>query len=294
MSRTIPLAAILAVGSLLHFPAAAWTAISDEESTQVVVDEAEVAAKLARKEAKRWEFTPKGKATARLMLESEPVLRWSNPHVGRVYGSVFIWTNEGQPQIAASIFQYFNPNDGFYYVELKSLSRDDLVGRRDGEQLWAPKPAEFAWLPLKEAAVPRPTARERLQQMRKMASTFSAELTDRRESDEGKRIQLRLLPQPMYRLKSAKVDARDGAMFGFVQGTDPEILLLFETVPDKAGAPSWQYGIARLNTDSLVVRRDSQEVWSASEFQFRDQREDSDYVLFKITNDLPSRLPRGG
>ncbi|HEV3023159.1 MAG TPA: hypothetical protein VGX76_11860, partial [Pirellulales bacterium] len=139
----------------------------------------------------------------------------------------------------------------------------------------------------------RHTARERLQQMRKMASDFSAELTDRRESDEGKRIQLRLLPQPVYRSKGARTDVLDGAMFGFAQGTDPEILLVFEATSGPAGADSWRYAVARLNTDTLVVRRDSKEVWSASEFKFREQREDSDYVLFKIVNDVPSRLPRG-
>jgi hypothetical protein len=291
MLRSVGRAAILAVGSLMHFASAGRAAASDEEPSDIV-DQAEAAAKMARDEAKRWEFTPQGKS-GKLTLESDPVLRWSNPHVGQVYGSVFVWTTEGQPQVVASIFQYFTPNDGFYYVELKSLSGDGLAGERDGEHLWAPKPAKVEFSPLDDAAAPRPTARERLQQMRKMASGFSAELTDRRESDDGKRNQLRLLPQPVYRSKGPTAHLLDGAMFSFVQGTDPEILLLFEAAAGPGGADSWRYAVARLNTDTLVVRRDSKEVWSAGEFVFREQREDSDYVLFKIVDGVPSRLPRG-
>jgi hypothetical protein len=278
-------------GCLVALPLGpAQSAPPDEKPSQATM-EAEAAAKLARTESLRWEFRTQGAASTQLKLEEDPVLRWSNPHVGRVYGSVFVWTTNGRPAVVASIFQYFTPNDGTYYVELKSLSRNELEGTRDGKKLWSPRSAEMKWLSLADFDAPRSSKRERLQQMRKMAGEFSAELTDRRESSDGKRVQLRLLPQPIHRDKSPDAELPDGAMFTFVQGTDPEILLLFEADRNAANV-NWQYAVARLNTDSLLLQHKSREVWSASEWTFRDQQEDSEYVLFKIDNDVPTSLPR--
>jgi hypothetical protein len=45
--------------------------------------------------------------------------------------------------------------------------------------------------------------------------------------------------------------ADDGALFAFVVGTDPELLLLIEAQDDQ-----WQYAVARLNRDAIEVLLD--------------------------------------
>jgi hypothetical protein len=42
-----------------------------------------------------------------LALRAEPIMKWSNPVVGSIYGDVFIWTENGRPEAVASISELF-------------------------------------------------------------------------------------------------------------------------------------------------------------------------------------------
>src|SRR5689334_14483361 len=44
-----------------------------------------------------------------LELVREPKLRWSNPAVSDIQGSVFLWVRDGRPLAVASIYQWFSP-----------------------------------------------------------------------------------------------------------------------------------------------------------------------------------------
>lgn len=131
-----------------------------------------------------------------------------------------------------------------------------------------------------DAAVPAETPARRLAQMRSLAIEFTAELTDYRRNDTDERQALHLLTQPIYRYLSDDPELIDGAMFAFVLGTDPEIFLLLE---DRRlqGANHWQYGLARMNDESLMVRHKEQEVWRLQRAKSRDVLRDP-YVLIKV------------
>jgi hypothetical protein len=271
----------------------AWHASSccQAEDRQEIGREAESQAKaesglatqLARDELDKWHLRAASGEPATLTLIDEPVLRWTNPYVGRVYGSVFLWTADGRPAVIASVFKWFSPRDEFY-IELKSLSPERLIGSRGGREVWPSRPAKIAWSVLTGAAAPRDSARERLQQMRELARDFSAELIDRRNDADGRKVQLRLLPQPIFRFDEQKRLSSDGAVFCFVQGTDPEVLLMLQV--DRNGAsPEWAYSLARLNTDELTVRHGSAEVWHVEPLDFAKKGPDDDYVLFRIFDD---------
>jgi hypothetical protein len=62
--------------------------------------------------------------------------------------------------------------------------------------------------------------------------------------------------------KTAHPDLIDGALFAFVQGTDPEVLLLLEAVRHDKG-PRWQFACARATAGGLEAKLDGQVVWSA-------------------------------
>jgi hypothetical protein len=49
-------------------------------------------------------------------------------------------------------------------------------------------------------------------------------------------------------------------VFAFVQGTDPEAILLLEAVK-RDGSPRWQYAFARATSAGLEARLDKQIVW---------------------------------
>jgi hypothetical protein len=72
-----------------------------------------------------------------------------------------------------------------------------------------------------------------------------------------------LLATPLYRYRETSPEGSDGALFAFVQGTDPEVLLLVETAHDGT-APKWRYALASFTDLELHVRQKGSEVWSTT------------------------------
>jgi len=55
----------------------------------------------------------------------------------------------------------------------------------------------------------------------------------------------------------------DGALFAFVEATDPEALLLVEAIRSPtAEAAHWQYTLAKMTSRPVVARRNDEVVWS--------------------------------
>jgi hypothetical protein len=95
--------------------------------------------------------------------------------------------------------------------------------------------------------------------MREAAERFSAE-----SFRDDRRWGLRLLPQPVYRyaLEPAGDDGNfiDGALFGFVEGTDLEVVLALEA--RKTGLESyWEYALARMSDLPMVVKLGEKTAW---------------------------------
>jgi hypothetical protein len=76
----------------------------------------------------------------------------------------------------------------------------------------------------------------------------------------------------------------DGAMFGLVLGTDPEVFLLLEErrVKDKT---TWQYGLARMNNDSRAVVYNEREVWQVQRVDVQERLRDT-YLLTGVPESL--------
>ena len=75
-----------------------------------------------------------------------------------------------------------------------------------------------------------------------------------------------MLATPIYRyeidsVKAAHPDLIDGAVFAFVQGTDPEAVLLVEAVR-QGGGIGWQYAFGRATGYDVEARLGSSVVWS--------------------------------
>jgi hypothetical protein len=96
--------------------------------------------------------------------------------------------------------------------------------------------------------------------MKTIAERFNAAV-DQDEKFESSE-QLRLLTSPIYRYAASEQGILDGAMFAFVQGTNPEVLLLIEAVAADSSAGTWRYGFARMSCFYLRVRQGDQVVWT--------------------------------
>ena len=101
--------------------------------------------------------------------------------------------------------------------------------------------------------------------MKVFADRFQVTMTGMK-ADRSDREELRMLPKPLYHADPGKVHSLDSewidtGVFGFVQGTDPEAILMLEAVR-RDGRSLWQYAFARATGGGLEARLDKIVVWS--------------------------------
>ncbi|WP_088252346.1 hypothetical protein [Fimbriiglobus ruber] len=192
-------------------------------------EQIEAAFKLAQAAAAEYEIRV-GEGDKALDLQREPVLRWSNPSVGVVHGNVFLWTRDGQPLIVGSLFKWFTPFTHMSH-EFQSLTDESIDCNFHGKPVWKTSEPGLQFSDLPKAPALAATAEQRLLQIKQLAKDFAGSKKER----DGTQVELRLLPQPIYRYAVPKKGILNGALFTLVHGTDPEIFVLIEargeTVP---------------------------------------------------------------
>lgn len=195
---------------------------------------------------------------APLNLVPRPILNWTNPERKTKAGSVFIWTDhDGRPAVAMCIYP---SGGGAFDHEFQSLSTSAIQAKLGVSYVWWPREAGINYAAVEDAKVPGKTQAVRLTQMRAFARKFSARIV----GNNSRFKPLRLLTSPVYRYPESKSEGKvtDGAIFVFVQGTDPEVLLLIEAVRDDEGTMQWRYALARMSMVRLEVSRNEKVVWT--------------------------------
>lgn len=211
-------------------------------------------------------------------------LRWANNTRGSEDGVTVLHVHGGLPLAAECIY----PWAGRLECDFESLSRKKIVARRDGQVVWQPQTSGLAFADLPGAAAPESTRPLRLRQMKSLAERFQATLLGWK-ADSSDREELRRLSRPLYRYEPKDGPIVDGAVFGFVMGTDPEVLLLLEAVSNEAaaGARTWQYAFARRTSGELEGRLDAKVVWNAQRFPTQN---DSRQPHFTLGTPIPAGL----
>ncbi len=197
-------------------------------------------------------------------MKPQAVLRWGNSIRGKqeADGVFVLWTNKGRPEASASVYPWY----GYITHELVSLSRGaKMEARQEGRVIWSPKVPGVAYKDLPGAPAPAASPAGRLRQMKVLADRFQVKMTGLK-ADRSDREDLRMLAKPLYRAEPGKAqspdpDWIDSGVFGFVQGTDPEAILLLEAVRQD-GSPRWQYTFARATAGGLEARLDKAVVWA--------------------------------
>jgi hypothetical protein len=92
--------------------------------------------------------------------------------------------------------------------------------------------------------------------MRSIVRRFETNLL----KDDMKSGALRALTQPIYRYMDKAAGVLDGAVFAFVEATDPETLLLLEAHADDVPG-AWRYTLARMTSRPSQVLLDGREHW---------------------------------
>jgi hypothetical protein len=193
---------------------------------------------------------------ASLSLTDGPVLRYSNP-VRNFFsdGGLFLWL-DGKRPLAAAVVSI--RGEGQVFGEFTSLTSRPLECRGEGAIIWSPRAGNVVGQSLADSPPPDASDKVRLRQMRDLARRFRAV----KQAASG--VELRLMTQPIYRFSAESDDIIDGAIFAFVEATDPEFLLLIEGHRANAATDAeWQYSLARMTSPPLEVELDGRRIWSA-------------------------------
>lgn len=199
-----------------------------------------------------------------LDLHEEPLLRFSNPVGGVPDGIVVMWKEGVRPAIFAQVFQI---KSGDWLHECQSIASTGLTMQAGDMVRWRPKASEGEFRPLAGAPVAAGSPVRRLAQLKSLAARFTAadDFKISSTDKETTRHELRLLPTPVYRYDDEAAGIRDGAVFAFVHGTDPEVFLILESRSSADGNDSWHYALAPMTCWGVEARLDGKEVWSTPE-----------------------------
>jgi hypothetical protein len=164
---------------------------------------------------------------------------------------------EGRPTALATLEMY--PREGdTAYLQHECISAMEEPFSVDTERgfHWSPSSTQLKFTAIPKAPVVVKSEAARLIQMRALMRRFSAS-----EVAKGIPAELRLLPQPLDRYSDPKNGITDGAIFAFVHGTNPELMLLIE-----AQQNGWNFGHLRMAYAKLELRLDDKVSHSYEEF----------------------------
>ena len=181
----------------------------------------------------------------------EPVLHRAQDVHGSSKGSIFLWVEpSGRPAAICDVFLFAEATRGYSLNnEWHSLSASPLRAESSYGVLFDATGPGLEWKPIPNAPAPSDTPLARDRQARRLAERFSADEVDRKNV----RSHLRLLTTPLHRYDTSDSPvSRGGALFGFCQQTDPQLLLLIEARKSGAGY-RWEYGVAGFSNMDLYL-----------------------------------------
>jgi hypothetical protein len=273
MERTASVFALPLAMALLGFSPCVGQTVSPPENELAAKPEA---AKRfqdhARAEAAAYDIRTESDSGRKLLLRPEPILRWTNPVPEKqMHGEVFLWTDDGRPAAVLCLFEMTETGGVHEYHEFSSLAAGGLLTPGAANRNWSPTMAQLKMSPTEGAPPPATAPRQRLIQMRELAARFTCEKTTRM----GETHALRLLSQPVARYESPTHEVSDGALFAFVEATDPEVFLLLE-VRSTGGAAQWHFGLARMASVRMQVSFDDKPVWKVEMLPYDGYRNRTD------------------
>lgn len=225
-------------------------------------------------DAAAYEMFRLGENKELLELVKTPLLTFTNPiRIRDTHGAAYVWTSDGRPEIVGAIWSVISPQDAerrhvsheFHSLSLAPIvsTHEPRTSRRGVVPDWNVGEAGIERKDIPQADRPVPSPLRRLTQMRRLARRFVAHIPEGTPDGAGS---LRLLAQPLYRYDSDKHGVIDGALFAYVMGTDPELILLIEAVGDDKDA-KWTFSAAPLSNLPMFLTVDENRVWECPRAQ---------------------------
>jgi hypothetical protein len=162
---------------------------------------------------------------------------------------------------------------GRVFHEFTLLGDEPIAARRRRAVEWSPRRNGRSFAPIEDAEVPAASAALRLVQMRRLAQRFRLRVL--RENP----IEARLLTQPLSRYVNPDAKSQDGAVFAFVEATDPEAFLMLEARADDAHPKGrWQFSLASMTSQPIEVHLDDRLIWAVPGYYRQPRSPDDPYL----------------
>jgi len=190
-----------------------------------------------------------GRKPTALHVFDRPVMRTGNKE-GNPDGAVWLWL-DGQRPVGALCVWNRGP---LWYSENTAIVGEVLEVTGWPNATWRSNGGGRKPMALEDSVPESPKSRQRT--LRALALEFTA-----REDRLGIKSELRLFPRPIYEYPDADHDTLGGAVFAFVYGTDPEVLMQIEA-RQEGGARRWEVQFARMASAELSVKLREKEIWS--------------------------------
>jgi hypothetical protein len=198
-------------------------------------------------------------ATGQTLVEriERPLLTFGDKTRDNSSGTVWSWRKAGRPLAFLEVYRGADAKGR--WANAVTLTSPLLVTlKTPSDASWRPERAQIAPQPIDDAPPPDRKANVRLRQMKELARRFTAhEFWDPNNS----RFELRLLVQPVLRYDASEAKVQDGAAFLLAHGTNPEIVLLLESIGRDDETLGWHFSAARLGSAELHLELDGKEVW---------------------------------
>lgn len=195
------------------------------------------------------------------------LLNWSNPVRNQELGGLFIWTLDERPAVLVTIYT-FVASKLEHKHEAISFSEQPLTAECGGRVVWTPSPTTMQWKTIQSPIEPQLGSSRLLLQMRQVARRLHAKKTQR-----GDEIDLKLLPQPLYQYES-KEGGFSGALFAFVEATDPDLVVLVEAYKKSDDQAAWRIGAMPSHWIAVELGVGNETIWeSPANLGMRGRRE---------------------
>lgn len=203
-----------------------------------------------------------GEKRSQLRLADEPVLRYADNTRKSHDSTIWVFVSEGRPSAILSVEHYTEgPGDTNWLFEIASLSPNRISVERGKKELWTARKPGLRMQALADAPPPATKPAARFAQMKQLLRRFTAH---ERAVVEG-RIELRPMANPLYRYGSEVAGDKDGAVFSFASGTNPEVLLILEAQPNGEEGSGWQFSLAQMTGAEAFAELDGEQVWQCPE-----------------------------
>ena len=206
-----------------------------------------------------------GNTSREVELIPDALFRSNDPARNWYHGSTWGFGRKGRPValLSLALYRTNTGNPSGWLHEFNSLSSASIESKTAEGRAWSTRKAglEFKDIPGAAAVADKETGRTR--QFREMSARFSGfESLQEGVNAKPERIELRLIPHPVYRYSDPEQGLVDGAIFFMVHSTNPEAVLVLEAVHDGVSDPVWKFAFTRLTFAELHVDLDGKEVWT--------------------------------